>query len=232
MAQSIIHDFKATKDGRGIFMKFRNVYECASNVQQMALMAMQKLNSLTMTYNANGGVPAFITKFRNNLNDLNNAGQTMPDVMAKSMFLQKIKDRDYAHIVDMLMDSNHSLEVCMQRVLDKFNMLDARKESKGRNANSAKKDDKKRNRNGKKGDKEKDKKREKGENRQSNNTNSKDKPKKGVTYEMIKNPTSRRKKNLPNYPRNKRTTFMTKFTNGLKRTRMLRRMISHPVLSG
>src|SRR5687767_13455443 len=110
----------------------------------------------------------------------------MNDVMAKSLFLGEIQDTDYAHIVDMLMDSSHCLEHCMQRVLDKFNMLDAKKTPKGRHANSAKKDDKKRNHNGKKGDKDKDKKREKGENRQSNNTNSKDKPKKAVTYEMIK----------------------------------------------
>src|SRR5687768_3354978 len=109
-----------------------------------------------------------------------------PIVMAKSIFLQKIQDRDYAHIVDMLMDSTHSLEVCMQRVLDKYNMLDSMKGPKGRNVNSAKKDDKKRNCNGKT-DKDKDKKREKGENRQSNNTNFKDIPKKSITYEaMIK----------------------------------------------
>src|SRR5687767_4259913 len=181
MALLIIRDFEATKDVRGIFMKFRDIYECASNVQQMALMAMQKLNNLTVAYNTNGGIPVFITKFRDNLNDLKDTGQTMHDVMAKSLFLGKIQDRDFAHIVDRLMDSTHSLEHCMQRVLDKFNLLDAKKDPKGRHANSAKKDEGKRNRNDKQ-DKGRSRDKEKGENRQSNNTNTKDKPKKGITY--------------------------------------------------
>src|SRR5688500_18801869 len=139
----------------------------------MALMAIQKLNSLTLQYNTNSGVPVFITKFRDYLNDLRDAGQTMNDIMTKSMFLQKIQDRDYTHIVDGLMDSNHNLEYCMQRILDKLNMLDARKETKGRNANanSAKKDDGKKNGRGRNGrDKDKDKKKE--DNIQSNNTSS------------------------------------------------------------
>src|SRR5687768_12356591 len=40
LALAVICDFADTKDGRGIYMKFRDIYECASNVQQMALMAM------------------------------------------------------------------------------------------------------------------------------------------------------------------------------------------------
>src|SRR5687767_14366679 len=109
----------------------------------------------------------------------------MHDVMAKSLFLGKIQDRDYAHIVDMLMDSTHNLEHCMQRVLDKFNLLDAKKDPTGRHANFAKKDEGKRSCNDKQ-DKFRKQDNEKGENRQSNNTNSKDKPKKAITYEMIK----------------------------------------------
>ena len=79
----------------------------------MAVMAIKNLNTLTLHYNTNGGVPVFITKFRDYLNDLRDAGQTMNDIMAKSMFLQKIQDIDYAHFVDGLMDSNHNLEHCM-----------------------------------------------------------------------------------------------------------------------
>src|SRR5687767_10331780 len=110
MALSIIRNFEATKDGRGIYMKFRDIYECASNKQQMALMAMQKLNSLTQAYNTNGGVPVFITKFRDTLNDLMDAGDPMKDVLAKYLFLGKVQDKNYAHIVDGFMNNNTNLE--------------------------------------------------------------------------------------------------------------------------
>ena len=115
----------------------------------------------------------------------------MNNVMAKSMFLQKIQDKDYAHIVDGLMDSTHNLEHCMQRVLDKFNMLDSKKDPKGRhaNANEVTKDGGKRNsRNRNGGDKDKDKKRV--ENRQSNNTTSSGNRERRLTIEEIKPPHS------------------------------------------
>src|SRR5687767_334709 len=82
------------------------------------------------------------------------------------------------------MDSNHNLEHCMQRILDKFNMLDSRKEPKGRHANSAKKDGDKKNGRGRNGrDKDKDKKR--GDNRQSNNTSSSGNRERKLTMEEI-----------------------------------------------
>src|SRR6187200_2273615 len=89
MALAIIRDFEQTKDGRGKYMKYRDIYECASNMQQMALIAMQKLTALTMAYNTNGGVPVYITKFRDYMNDYRDAGQLMTPVMAKSLFLGK-----------------------------------------------------------------------------------------------------------------------------------------------
>ena len=86
-------------------------------------MAMTKLSALSLTYNATGGVPVFITNFRNLLNDLKDAKEPVSDVMAKSMFLSKIQDRDYVHIVDTLLGSNDNLEIVMQQTLDKYNML-------------------------------------------------------------------------------------------------------------
>src|SRR5687767_1643197 len=73
------------------------------------------------------------------LNNLRDAGEPMTNIMAKSVFLQKIRDRDYAHIVDTLVNNSHNLEQCMQQILDKYNMLDANRDPKGK-ANQAKQD--------------------------------------------------------------------------------------------
>ena len=48
----------------------------------------------------------FITKFRDALNDLKDAKEPISDVLAKSMFLARIEDKDYRHIVDALMMTN------------------------------------------------------------------------------------------------------------------------------
>jgi hypothetical protein len=87
MALSILCDYEDEKDGRGVYFKFRDIYECASNMKQVALMSMTKLSALSLTYNTTGGVPVFITKFRTILNGLKDAKEPVSDVMAKSMFL-------------------------------------------------------------------------------------------------------------------------------------------------
>ena len=42
-------------------------------MQQVALMALEKLQNMKMAYNTNGGVPEFIANFRNAMNDLRDA---------------------------------------------------------------------------------------------------------------------------------------------------------------
>ena len=120
---SILRDYEDTKDGRGVYLKLLDIYECKSNMEQVALMALSKLQNLRWNYNTTGGVPVFIGQFRDTLNDLKDAKQPMSDVMAKSMFLGQIQDRDYTAIVDTLMDASVNFEGCMQRILDKYNML-------------------------------------------------------------------------------------------------------------
>ena len=51
-------------------------------MRQMATIAMTKLNSLQMSYNSLGGVPAFITKFKDAVQDLKNMQSPFTDVMA------------------------------------------------------------------------------------------------------------------------------------------------------
>src|SRR5919112_6202809 len=123
MALSIIREFEAEKDGRGTYLKFLNVYEGKHNIRQMATIAMGRLNSIQMQYNSPGGIPALLTKFRDAIQDLKDVNNPISDAMVKSLLLSKVQDRSYSHIVDALMVSNDNVEVCMQRLLDKHNML-------------------------------------------------------------------------------------------------------------
>lgn len=116
LALSLLRDFEDTKDGRGLYFKLLDIYECRSNMEQVALMALEKVQNLQMKYNTNGGIPVFIAKFRDALNDLKDAKQPIPDVMAKLLFLQKIQDRDYVHIKDALMATPNNVDACMQRM--------------------------------------------------------------------------------------------------------------------
>ena len=141
LALSILRDFEKTKDGRGVYLKLLNIYECSSNKNQVATMALAKLTNLKMAYNSNGGAPVYISQFRDALNDLKDARYPIDDIMIKTMFLGKIQDKDYTHIVDALMVSSDHFEVCMQRILDKYNLLANNKSSNdSRKANSANSD--------------------------------------------------------------------------------------------
>lgn len=131
MALSIVREFEAARDGRGTYLKFLNVYEGKHNMEQMATMAMGRLNSIQMNCNSPGGIPAFITKFRDALQDLRDAQNPINDVLAKSLLLPKVHDKAYSHIVDALMVSNDNYEQCMQRLLDKHNMLNQSKDNGG-----------------------------------------------------------------------------------------------------
>ena len=50
------------------------------------------------------GFPAFVTEFRQIVLDLEDAKQPMNGIFQKTMFLSKIKDRDYDHIKDTCME--------------------------------------------------------------------------------------------------------------------------------
>ena len=101
------------KDGRGAYFKFLEIYEGKHNLEQVALLALAKLNSIPLQYKAPGGVPAFIAKFRGALQDLKDANEPVSDAMAKSMLLSKIKDRDYSHNVNTLIASNNDFVTCV-----------------------------------------------------------------------------------------------------------------------
>ena len=144
-------------------------------MQQIALMTMEKLQNMKMAYNSNGGVPEFIANFRNAMNDLRDARQPITDLMAKLMFLQKTQDRYYVHIKDALIATNDNVDVCMQRMLDKYNMMASYKTAgENKKANFVQQGGK-----GKVKNKKKD-------NRQTNNINTKDNPPKKITFEMVK----------------------------------------------
>ena len=118
-------------------MKLLQVYEGKHNMRQMATIAMTKLNSLHLNYNSPGGVQAFITKFRDALQDLRDAKNPITDEMAKSMLPSKIHDKTYSHIVDALLVSGDNFEESLQRILDKHNMMTQGKGQRGANMNNA-----------------------------------------------------------------------------------------------
>ncbi|HEY9708216.1 MAG TPA: hypothetical protein V6D48_08430 [Oculatellaceae cyanobacterium] len=127
LALSVLREYEDKKDGRGAYFKFMEIYEGKHNLEQVALLALAKLNSMFLGYNAPGGVPAFIAKFRGALQDLKDAKEPVSDAMAKSMLLSKNKDRDYSHIVDILIASDDDFEKCVTRLLDKYNMMNSGK---------------------------------------------------------------------------------------------------------
>src|SRR5687768_16003314 len=45
--------------------------------------------------------------------------------MPKSMILSKVKYRDYSHIMDILIASSDNFEMCMNSLLDKYNMMNS-----------------------------------------------------------------------------------------------------------
>ena len=123
LALSVLRQFEDDKDGRGAYFKFLETYEGKHNLEQMALLALAKINSLHLGYKFHGGVPAFVAKFRGALQDLKDANEPVSDAMAKSMLLSKVKDRDYSHIVDILIASNDNFEQCVTRLMDKYSMM-------------------------------------------------------------------------------------------------------------
>ena len=113
MALSILREFESSRDGRGAYIKILNVFEGIHNIRQMATIAMTKLSSLQLNYSSPGGVPVFITKFRDTIQDLKDDQSLIPDDMDKSLLLSKVHDRAYSHIVDALLVSNEGLKECM-----------------------------------------------------------------------------------------------------------------------
>ena len=101
-------------------------------------MAMNRLNKLYLTYNSSGGIPTFVNQFKECLQDLKDAEEPMSDILTKSMFLSKIQDRDYRHIVDNFMDINYNFEECVTQILDKYNLMNPPKNQPFRQNNSFK----------------------------------------------------------------------------------------------
>src|SRR5687768_8531759 len=125
LALSVLREFEDKKDGRGAYFKFLEIYEGKHNLEQMALLALARLNSISLQYKSPGGVPASLTKFRGALQDLKDANEPVSDAMSKSMLLSKVKDRDYSHIVAILIASNYNFEMCVTRLLDKHIMMNS-----------------------------------------------------------------------------------------------------------
>ncbi|HEY9706868.1 MAG TPA: hypothetical protein V6D48_01555 [Oculatellaceae cyanobacterium] len=132
LALSTLREFEDDKDGRGAYFKFLEIYEGKHNMAQVAMMAMDKLNRMYLTYNYPGGASAFIGKFREALQDLKDAKEPMSDAMTKTLFLTKIQDNTYKATVNCLRASQKDdFEACVTRILDEFNMNNHSKSNHG-----------------------------------------------------------------------------------------------------
>ena len=135
---SILREYESEIDGRGVYIKLLQIYEGKHNLRQVAIIAMSRLNSLYYSHSYPNGMPAFIAKFREALQDLRDANEPVSDVMAKSMLLSKIND-NYRHIMDVLMASSETFEECVLKFLDKFNLMNqCRNNDDNRQANKVK----------------------------------------------------------------------------------------------
>ena len=118
---TIIRSFEQKKDGRGVYLQFLDHYENTNNMEQVSLLALSKLQELSLTYKTPGGLPGYVTKFRDAILDLQEAGKPLDDTLQKSMFLSKIHDREYKHIIDSCIDDPKlSLEDCMNKMHSKY----------------------------------------------------------------------------------------------------------------
>src|SRR5687768_4984701 len=60
------------------------------------------------------------------LQDLNDVNVPVSDAMSKSMLISsRVEDRDYSHILNILIASSDNFEMCMTRLLDKHNMMNS-----------------------------------------------------------------------------------------------------------
>merc|ERR1712122_47681 len=89
-------------------------------------MAFDHMTSLQFTRHTCGGFPAFVTEFRQIVLDLEDAKQPMNAIFQKTMFLSKVKDRDYDHIKDTCMeDKGLSITDTIAKMESKWKSLHA-----------------------------------------------------------------------------------------------------------
>src|SRR6478672_10064528 len=54
LALSVLREYEDKKDGRGAYFKFLEIYEGKHNLEQMALLALARLNSISLQYKSPG----------------------------------------------------------------------------------------------------------------------------------------------------------------------------------
>ena len=120
----LIREYEDSKDGRAVYFAFLDHYESRNNLEQVGLMALDKLSSLQLTYRSQGGVAGYVTQFREDVLDLKDAGKPLDADMGKSMFLSSIKDRDYSTVIDSCIENpNMTLEDCIMKIEQKYQQM-------------------------------------------------------------------------------------------------------------
>jgi len=123
---SIIREHEPTRDGRAVYIDMVTYFESKNNLEQLSLLTFNRLTDLVYTYKYPGGLPKFLQRFRDLIMDLQDSGREMDPSMVKSLFLSKIQDKEYKHLIDAYInDPNQDFELCAQHFLDKWERLSA-----------------------------------------------------------------------------------------------------------
>jgi len=136
---SIIRAHEDSRDGRQTYIDMVTYFESTNNLEQLSLLTFNRLTELTYSYKYPGGLPKFLHKFCDLMMDLEDAGKPMDPAMVKSLFLSKIQDKEYKHLVDTYInDADIDFEACAQNLIDKYERLTADKStSSTRSVNSS-----------------------------------------------------------------------------------------------
>ncbi len=122
-AMTVIRRYSHHSDGRGVFFCLIDEFESQQNLDGAAMIALRNIHSLKLVYKGIS-VPEYISKFRDYLMDLEDAGQPMQDAMARTMVLQQVQDKNYSFIMDSaLKDKNMHHEDIFTCLMDKYNQL-------------------------------------------------------------------------------------------------------------
>ena len=136
---SLIRAHESTRDGRAVYCEMVQYFESKNNLEQLTLLTFHRINDLSYNYKYPGGLPKFLHCFRNLMMDLQDSGKPMDPAMIKSLFLSKIQDREYKHLVDTyLTDPSKDFDTCAQGLVGKYECLTADKPSStSRQSNNA-----------------------------------------------------------------------------------------------
>ena len=108
-------------------------YESKENLETLASDCLARFTALDLQYQSKGGMHEFLTTFEQLLLDLEQANAPLQDAQKKPSLLERIKDKSYQSIVEILKhDSNADFKTCTRELA-----MHANKVEQGRNKDAS-----------------------------------------------------------------------------------------------